>query len=67
LKVPPEICAATRRALSDYLDGQPLSPWRALTVRLHSRLCPGCRPIYRSLRETKRALAALRDRDALER
>jgi hypothetical protein len=45
------------------MDGQPLSSWRRFTVWLHVRICPGCKPIWRSLHATKDALAALRDTD----
>jgi hypothetical protein len=56
-------CLASRAAFSDALDGQPLSWWRRLTVRVHRTTCPLCKPIWRSLEETKGALGALRDEE----
>ena len=46
---------------SDSMDAQPLSSWRRLTVWVHTHVCPGCRPVWRSLHATKDALSALRD------
>jgi hypothetical protein len=63
LNIPNKFCEATRLALSDSMDAQPLSSWRRFTVWAHTHFCPGCRPVWRSLHATKDALAALRDAD----
>jgi anti-sigma factor RsiW len=61
-----EICARARPHLSDYLDGE-LPGLRKLEVAVHAHLCPWCKPLYHSLRDTRDAVQALREREPDER
>ena len=56
-------CVRQRALFSDQLDGERLSWWRRLAMRLHLSICAPCRRVQRSLEATRDALRDLRDRD----
>ena len=54
------ICNHVRKHMSDEIDDKLPIHLKAY-VRLHSFVCPTCRPIYRGLKETVDLLHDLRD------
>lgn len=57
------ICHPLRPHFSDRLDGEPVPPVIEFFTRLHLAFCPQCMRTYESLKETRRALALLREPD----
>jgi anti-sigma factor RsiW len=55
-----ERCRAVRAQMSDYLDGD-LTAEAAAGVERHTRWCPNCGRMLRSLRRTVTGLRGLRD------
>lgn len=58
-----ELCRGVRPYFSDHLDHERLPLLAAIGVRLHLTFCPMCRRTYQALRQTRAALAELRDAD----